>query len=95
MKKISGVIALSLVLVVTCVSLALASGLGTVVVASTPPGASVQIGSMVVGQTPATLKLPEGSSTRLVLKKSGYKDKVVVVTPKSDKVTNVKVKLSP
>jgi hypothetical protein len=95
MKPKIGVLALVLISVFTCVSLAFASGLGTVVVKSTPPGASVQIGKTIVGKTPATLKLPEGSSTKLLVKKAGFKPKVVVVSPKKNKVTHVKVTLSP
>ena len=85
----------ALVTMLTFVSIAFAGGLGQVVVESTPSGARVQVGSVVVGQTPATLKLPEGSKTRIVLKKRGYKDKAVVVSPKKNKMTRVRVKLSP
>ncbi|MEL6182146.1 MAG: PEGA domain-containing protein, partial [Myxococcota bacterium] len=80
---------------VAFVSVSMASGLGSVQVSSVPSGAQLKVGAQVVGTTPATLRLPaNGSKVRITVSKAGFKDKSVLVTPKSDKLTRVKVKLS-
>ena len=41
------------------------------------------------------LRLPaSGSAVRITVSKAGFKDRTVSVTPKADKLTRVKVKLS-
>ncbi len=86
----------ALVTMVTFASIAFAGGLGNVVVESTPPGAQVKLGAQVVSNTPATLSVPaDGSSVRIILTKSGYKDKVITVTPKEGKTTRIKATLAP
>lgn len=76
------------------VSYTLASGLGHVAVNSNPPGASVLVGGQVVGNTPATLKLPaNGKPVRISVRKAGFKPRTVTVTPKAGKMTRVQVTL--
>lgn len=84
----------AVVMTLAVVGYAMAGSLGRVVVNSSPAGAKVLVGGQVVGTTPATLKLPEGKSVRIKVKKDGYKTKSFTVTPRSGKSTKVSVKLS-
>ena len=85
----------ALITLVTLASFVFAGGLGSVQVTSEPSGAQVKVGAQVVGTTPATLRLPaSGSAVRITVSKAGFKDRTVSVTPKADKLTRVKVKLS-
>lgn len=92
-KALMALAAVAMVVAVTWS--AVAGGLGRVVVTSSPSGAQVLVRGQVVGTTPAKLQLPEGSKVRLTVKKKGYTTRTVTLTPKADKVRNVKVTLKP
>jgi hypothetical protein len=62
----------------------------TITITSSPTGAEVLRGRENVGRTPATVSLAVGSAPiELVLRKHGYKDREVQVTPDKDRAYDV------
>jgi hypothetical protein len=80
-------------MVFSTLAYALAGGLSSVVVESTPPGARVIVGGQVIGKTPTTLKLPAGEKVRIKVEKKGFKPRSFSVTPAEGKAKRVKIKL--
>jgi hypothetical protein len=59
-----------------------------VLVSSTPPGATVQLGDRTLGTTPYADPLPvEGDTTTLTLHKDGYADATVTLDTSGEKAT--------
>ncbi len=77
----------------TMVGYAIASSLGTVIVESTPSGAEVYVKGQNVGTTPAKVQLPADTKVKIVLKKSGYKNRKFTIKPSESKVKRAKVTL--
>ena len=57
-------------------------------------GADIYINNVHVGTTPAILRqLPADSHYTIILRKEGYKDAKVTVTPKGNQLTDVTIKM--
>lgn len=56
-------------------------------VSSTPPGATIQIGSKNVGVTPGTIKLPAFESSTITISKDGYNVESRKIVPKANNST--------
>ncbi|HEY4055272.1 MAG TPA: PEGA domain-containing protein [Kofleriaceae bacterium] len=67
--------------------IALARTTFSVKVASTPPGASVYLGTKSLGITPAVIKVPQFDTSTLKITKDGYQAETQTVAPKNNNLS--------
>lgn len=69
---------------------------GSVDLGSNPPGATVWLGSQILGETPVSLPRPGGGERlRVILKRQGYLDKAVVIHQDTDQDFTVELYETP
>jgi formylglycine-generating enzyme required for sulfatase activity len=73
----------------------LAKADGTVIINSTPPGATVSIGDDFYGKTPVQVSLSPTIKHKVNVMKEGYKDVTQHIAVESAKISNLSLKLEP